>query len=185
MIRRLLPLLLLACLCAGSMPSHAEDLVVESASTRLVNKVYLLNARIHYALSAKALDALYNGVPLTLELHIMVYRQRTLLWDEEVASLTQSYQLRYHALTEQYLVKNLNTESQQSYPTLSSALRALGRVHDFPMLDERLLEHGEKYIAYLRVRLDIESLPAPLRPLAYLSSGWRLSSDWYSWPLNR
>ena len=169
MIHRLLPLLLAACLCAGTLPSYAEDLVVESASTRLANKVYLLDARIHYALSAKALDALYNGIPLTLELHIEVYRHAVSSGTNRSRRLTQSYQLRYHPLTEQYLVNNLNTGSQQSYPTLKLGPEGAGPGARLPDAGRRLLERGEKYIAHLRVGLDIESLPAPLRPLAYLS----------------
>jgi uncharacterized protein DUF4390 len=183
MRRWLPPAILLGYLCLGAGAAPAAELKVESASTLLVNKVYLLNARIHYSLSAKALEALSQGVPLTLELQIRVFRRRRFLWDEEVASLKQSYQLKYHPLTEQYLVKNLNTESQHSYPTLDAALNDLGHLQNFPMLDRRVLESGEKYTAGLRVRLDIEALPAPLRPLAYLSPAWRLSSDWYSWPL--
>ena len=35
------------------------------------------------------------------------------------------------------------------------------------------------------VYVDIEALPAPLRPVAYLSSPWRLTSEWYEWPLER
>ena len=31
------------------------------------------------------------------------------------------------------------------------------------------------------VRAEIEALPAPLRPIAYVSPSWRLSSGWYEW----
>ena len=33
-------------------------------------------------------------------------------------------------------------------------------------------------------QLDLYKLPGPLRLSAYLSSDWRLSSDWYSWEVN-
>jgi hypothetical protein len=162
---------------------HGQELRIENVSTRLADKVLMLDADIRYSLSEKALEALYNGVPLTLELDIRVLRHRRFLWNEEVASLTQRYRLRYHPLTEQYLVKNLNTDHQENYATLNAALEAMGHIENFPMLDKRLLDSDEDYTAQLRVRLDIEALPAPLRPLAYLSPSWRLSSDWYSWPL--
>lgn len=170
-------------MCCAFAPAQADDLKVVAADTRLEGQVYLLDARIRYSLSGKALDALHNSVPLTLDLQIKVTRQRDWLWDQEVASLEQRYQIRYHPLTEQYLVSNLNTGVVQGYQTLNSALSALGDIEDFPLLDHSLLEPGQTYWAHLRVRLDIESLPAPLRPLAYLSSGWRLSSKWYSWRL--
>jgi hypothetical protein len=162
---------------------QAAELEVKSASTRLEDKVYVLDAHIQYGLSRKALEALSNGLPLTLELQIRVLRNRQLLWDEEVASLKQRYRLQYHPLTERYLVKNLNTAVQQTYPTLDAALDALGQVESFPMLDRQLLDPDETYTVQLRVRLDIEALPAPLRPFAYLSPAWHLSSEWYSWDL--
>ncbi len=174
---------LLCCLWAYASAVHCQELTVDRASTRLVGNVYLLDAHIDYALTPKALDALHNGVPLTLELKIEVTRSRRFLWDETVAALKQRYQIRYHPLTQQYLVNNLNTGVSEGYPTLRAALQALGQLRDFPMLDHSVLRPGEDYHAHLRVLLDIESLPAPLRPLAYLSRDWHLSSDWYSWPL--
>ena len=45
------------------------------------------------------------------------------------------------------------------------------------------VEKGEKYDVHLHTYLDLESLPAPMRPIAYISSQWRLESDRYRWPL--
>jgi hypothetical protein len=163
--------------------ASAQELNIDSASTRLAGNVYLLDAHIDYVLTPKALDALHNGVPLTLELQIEVTRDRTFLWDEDIASLEQRYQIRYHPLTQQYIVKNLNTGISAAYPSLKAALDALGLIKDFPMLDRSLLSPKAEYRVHLLALLDIEALPAPLRPLAYLSRGWHLSSDWYSWPL--
>ena len=35
----------------------------------------------------------------------------------------------------------------------------------------------------LKIALDIEELPLPLRPTAYLLPSWKLSSGWTTWPL--
>jgi hypothetical protein len=178
---------LLVCLVAwlGTGPAAAEDreFQVRRVQTRLENEVYRLDADIALRLSGDAREALENGVPLTIDLSIQVLRPRWLVWDERIAALKQSYRLRYHALSQQYLVTNLNTGIQQTFTSRGSALKAIGTLRDFPMLDRRLLKVGESYAARLRARLDIESLPVPLRPLAYLSSEWRLSSEWYEWPL--
>lgn len=161
----------------------AGGFVVREAHTDLVDEVYHLDAQIDYKLSDTVLDALENGVPITIEIRIEVYRPREYLWKEEVASLRQRYRLEYHALSQQYLVTNLNTRAQQSYPGRSAAIEAVGAITDLPMLDRRLLKRGEHYMARLRASLDIEALPAPLRLLAYLSSDWRVSSKWYAWEL--
>ena len=156
---------------------------VLEASTRLVSEVYLLDARIAFDFSPEAIEALDNGVPLTVELQIEVLETSDLLWDSTVATLSQRDSIEYRALADLYLVTNLNTGELSSHTNLGAALAVLGQVVNFPMLDRRLLRVGSRYSARLRARLDVESLPLPLRPMAYLSSRWGLTSDWHEWPL--
>ncbi|MDX1655622.1 MAG: DUF4390 domain-containing protein [Candidatus Competibacteraceae bacterium] len=178
-----LPLCLLMVLLLA-LPAWAAGFKVLEARTQEVAGVYRLDARIDYELSDPALEALFNGVPLTLQLEMEILRRRDWLWDETVASLTQRFRLEYHALARQYLVTNLNSGEFRSFPTRSAAMEYLGRIEDFPLIDSSLLEpDGNYYYGQLRASLDIESLPAPLRPVAYLSSQWRLASPWYLWSL--
>lgn len=161
----------------------ATGFTVVKADTRLEGNVHRLDARIDYDLSETVIDALDNGVPLTLQLQMEVWRKRDWLWDEVVASIQQRFRLEYHALARQYLVTNLNNGELRSFSSRQSAIDHLGRLDDFPLLDNSLLDPTGSYYGRLRTRLDIESLPAPLRPVAYLSADWRLTSDWYAWPL--
>lgn len=176
--------LLLGLLVGLALAVSAAGFHVLEADTYLKQGVYRLNATIEYGLSQAALDALNNGVPLTISLEMEVLRRRDWLWDETVASLQQRFRLEYHALAEQYLVTNLNSGEYRSFPTRGTALEYLGRIRDFPLLDRSLLDPaGNRYYGQMRATLDIESLPAPLRPLAYLSGDWRLTTEWYTWPL--
>jgi hypothetical protein len=170
-------------LLAPATAVHAEDFTVSNVTTRLTSHVYVMNAQVDFQFSQKALDALANGVPLTLQMDIEVQRKRSWLPDETVASLEQYYQLRYHALSHQYLVRNLNSGALYTYPSRESALDALGEIRDFPLLDAKLIDPKERYEIELRVKLDIESLPSPLRLLAYISPDWHLGSDWSTWSL--
>ncbi len=156
---------------------------VREAHSWLVDDVYQLRARIDYVLSTPVSDALINGLPLVIELQVDVVRDYFGIWDQTVASLTQKYQLQYHALSRQYLLRNLNSTAQRSYPTEQAALDALGDVDALPMLDGRLLTAGVSYDGKVRARLDVESLPTPLRLATYFDSDWRLASDWYRWPI--
>lgn len=165
--------------------AHARGFTIRSVSTHLQDKVYLLDANIDYKFSDAALEALRNGVPLIVLLDIKVEQERSWWLDKTVAELQQGYLLLYHALTEKYIVNNLNSGAQDNYERLSAALNALGKVKDLPILDAQLTSKGERYLVRLRTRLDLESLPAPMRPLAYISSDWRLESDWYEWPLQQ
>jgi hypothetical protein len=159
--------------------------VIRHADMVLRKNVYLLNADIDYRFTDEAVSAMKNGVPLIIGMEIRVVRDRSWWLDKDIATLEQAYLLIYHALTEKYIIHNLNSGIQKNYASLDNALQALGKVENLPLIDANLLEPGAKYTIELRTGLDIEALPAPMRPLAYISSDWQLQSDWYSWSLVR
>ena len=160
-----------------------EGFHVTSLKASLVGDQYLMNADIRYQLSEKALEALVNGVPLTLEVHLQVRRQGAWIWENDLLDVRLRYQIRYHALAELYQVHDLQSDSQQNFVTRDSALAALGTIRAVPVVKKEKLEPGEVYNMALKTVLDIEALPLPLRPTAYLSPAWNLSSEWRVWPL--
>lgn len=174
-----------ACLLLVGIAGWAADgrFDVRSAVARLTDGVYFVDARIDYRLSDKALEALENGVALTMQLQIEVIRRRAFLPDALVAELKQDSTLSYEPLTERYVVRNLNSGQQSSYATLFSALNSLGRVTGLPVIDESLLDPDAEHRMRLRAVLDQDTLPGPLRLIAFWSSGFRLVSDWYGWTL--
>ncbi len=179
---------LFAGLCGAAVQAQTEAredsyFKVHEARSLLVDGVYRVSAQVDYQLGDQALEALLHGVPLVLELQIQVLQQREWLWSETVAQLRQRYQLRYHALSQRYLVLSFNTGVQQSFNRLGEALHAIGTLYDLPLIDARLLATGGHYQVRLRADLDIEELPTPIRLWAYLSSGWGVNSEWYTWPL--
>jgi len=177
-------LLLGTSLLPGAAAARDEAFVIKSVETRLVNGVYHLDTRIDYRFSDEALNALRSGVPLLILLDIQVLQDRW-YWDRTLAELEQGYLLLYHALSEQFIIHNLNSGAQEHFRSLGAALRSLGRIDNLPLIDAKLLQPDEAYKVRLRTHLDIESLPAPMRPLAYISSDWQLDSDWVTWPLTR
>jgi len=162
---------------------HAEGFQIHSVETHLHEHVYQLDSQVDFSLSEEAQKALKSGIPIIILLDIQVEKIRGWWWNKTVAELQQGYLLLYHALTEKYIVNNLNSGAQYDYTSLGATLSALGRIKDLPLIDSSLLERDNHYRVKLRARLDIESLPAPMRPLAYISSDWQLASDWYIWPL--
>jgi hypothetical protein len=168
-----------------SQAAYSQEVTVDNISTHLDDKVYRLDADFNYALSPPILEALNSGVVLTISLDIEVYKPRQIIWDDVLASLEQKYQLRYHALTEQYLLRNLNSGAEDVYPSADAALFFMGRVRGLPLIDAALAEEGKEYQVRLRSRLETGSLPVPLQLRTYVSSDWRLSTEWYSQPLQR
>ncbi|MCP5149385.1 MAG: DUF4390 domain-containing protein [Ectothiorhodospiraceae bacterium] len=185
-----LPLLVAMLLLAlGARPALTADAPgagfrVESVAVRLLDDVYRLDATIDFDFSDESLEALENGVPLTVVIDMEIMRERRFL-DERVGAVSARYRIRKHALSGQYVVTNEASGEAMTYQTFREMRASLGRVTDFPMIDAHAIAAEEHYLLRLRVRLDIEALPSPLRPLAYLSSLWRLSSGWSEWPLRR
>lgn len=156
---------------------------VRSASAELRDEVYFLNAWIEFRLSAEARQALESGLPLTISIDVELLNRRRFWIDNEEASLRQQYRLQYHALTERYIVENLNSGDETSFATLFSALNYLGRIDGLPFIDSTLLDPDREYDIRIRAVLDTEQLPGPLRLLAFWRRDWSLGSDWYRWQL--
>jgi len=164
------------------LPSQAAGVIIEKASTRLQKGVYQLNANINYELSDDVLEAINNGIEITMLVTIKIEQPRSYLWDLLIAEKTQRYELKYHALSGQYLVKS-DIGEQRSYLSLASALRALGQIRALPILDQTQLQDPQDVMVRIKTELDTNALPAPLRPVAWLSKQWNLSSEWFSCPL--
>ncbi len=158
---------------------------VRSASTRLNNGVYLLDARLQLVLSSEALKALNSGVPLTIELQLQMIRSRRFYLDSVDAELAVRFELEYRPLSQRYIVRNLNSGDQDSFATLYSALNNLGRIQGLPVIDESLLISRRDYRVRLRALLATEQYSAPLRLLFFWRDEWQLKSEWYEWSLER
>jgi len=168
------------------LPSIADagGFDIEVAYSTLVGGVYQLHARLSLGLGEEATKALKSGIPLTLVLDFELGRKRHHLpWKEAITSRSKRYRLEYYSLTEQYRVTYLDTGAQGVHSSLDLALRAISTLNGIPLIEQKELLHQERYEIDLRIRLDVEALPAPLRVLAYFSSGWRVISPWYSFPL--
>ncbi|MCU7923206.1 MAG: DUF4390 domain-containing protein [Candidatus Thiodiazotropha sp. (ex Dulcina madagascariensis)] len=175
-----IPLLLLL---LWSLGGEAASFAVKDVQISLVGDEYRLNARIDYQLSEEAHAALSNGVPLTLKVLLVVEKVWRSFWEPSPFTRTLSFQIRYHALTELYRVVDMQTGEEQNFVTQDAALYALGEISHLALANTGQLARGEAYQLRLRADLDIESLPLPLQPLAYLGSGWKLTTGWSQWPL--
>jgi len=156
---------------------------VRSAIAELRDGVYYLNAVIGYRLSTEAVDALHSGVPLGIRLDIEIIHPRRWWFDDDSVALRQSYQLDYHAISERYIVLNINSSEQVSFASLSSALEYIGRIERLPLIDTAVLDDDRGYYVRLRASLDQEQFPGPLRLLAFWRRDWSIASEWYRWPL--
>lgn len=175
---------LLCTLIAGTAAA-AEDygFRVTRAETRLENGTFYLDADIDYGFSPDALEALENGVPLTLSVRIHVRGTDAWIWEDSVVDARLRYAIRYKPLSDQYEVYRLPGTEGRRFVTRDAAIAALGEIRDLQLVGADRLEPGADYEVQIKVELDVEELPLPLRPMAYLTPAWKLSSSWSKWPL--
>ena len=161
----------------------AAEFTISQASARLQDGTYVVDATIGYEFSAAALEALENGVPLTVEIHLQVRREGAWVWEPDVVDSRLRSQIRFSPLLGTYQVTNIDSGAQRSFASRDRAIAALGEVKDLTLVRADALDADQTYRVEMRVALDIESLPLPLRPRAYLSPDWNLSSEWSRWRL--
>lgn len=171
-----------ALLVLFTMPVMADNFSVQSAEIKQIGNGYVVNARMTYPLTARVVEALENSVPITFVQQLELVNSIPLLgkywqWQETTWTTELRYELRYHALTQQYVLYTLDTNSRRNFPTLDSALQALGNIQNLNLPPEYLSD-PEDLILKLRTGIDLHALPTPMRPGALISSKWQLTSPW-------
>jgi hypothetical protein len=167
--------------------SRAEGLEgrfeVRTADLELKDGVYHLSVRIDMPISDAVRRGLGEGVPLELEVDLVVERIRQLLPNSRVAELALRYDLQYNAVSGRYVLRNQNSGQQQSLPTVDAALELLSEVRGVPVLDKSLLAGDRRYEASVRAKIDYGRVPFTLRLLMFWVNEWHRESDWYTWTL--
>jgi hypothetical protein len=176
-----LVLLIVILLWLASTVSMAEEFSIVQAQSVLVDGQYVINAEIEYHFSEVALKALENGVPLLVDLHVQLRRKGAWIWEADVVDYHFRRQLRYLPLSESYEVVDIDADKKRRFISRDIAVEALGEINELPLVVAEKLQRGKSYRAEIKSELDIEALPVPLRPTAYMSSDWKLSSDWKEW----
>lgn len=183
MAERRLRIGLLVLLAVLAAPLQAAALNFSQVTITLGedNRIFL-DAQITYQLNHTAIEALENGVPLTFVTHIQMRAANAWLWQKDVADYRLRSTLRYRPLSGLYEVRSGGGD-KQVFATRASALRYMGRIHDMAIVKRSRLNPDKEYLVRLDSYLDIESLPLPMRPMAYLSSDWDIKAEPWEWRL--
>ena len=170
---------LLACaglLMALLFPAPLSAIEVARAGLDAVDEGYAVNADFDVELTPRIEEALQNGVALYFVVEFELIRPRWYWFDERTVASRLQYRLTYHALSRQYRLWTGNFH--QPVATLSEALRLLGRVRSWIVLDRDQVSPDRTYEAAVRMRLDTTQLPKPFQVTAITSREWTLTSEW-------
>lgn len=166
-------------LCIIMMPAKimadSENVSPPDLEISVKDSDLVLNGKLGFELSESALEALSNGLPLTFETEINVVPENSWFWSRPVVSEHFMLEIKYHALSQHYLVKAMNSRYARSLLTRSSALEALKEVSDLHLVQLLILDPDKQYRINIHTALDSRSLPVPLRPLIYLTDDWQVT----------
>jgi hypothetical protein len=166
------------------VPARADTSVrIERAALELDEGVYALEADLTIELPDDARRAIESGLTLKLNHEVEIARVRRYLPDPGVATLVQSHELDYHALSQRWLLRNLNTGERQDFGSFAAAVDELSSVRGLPLIDSSLLEPGTRYEVRVRAVLTLRSAPDSLGWLLFWTDDWSAESDWYAWTL--
>jgi hypothetical protein len=163
----------------------AEHISVPYAQITKTGPAYNLNATIYYPLSPRIVEAIDHGVPITFyqEFQLLEPFNMYWLWQQNIWSRTVRYQLRYHALSKQYILLSLGTSQRRSFPSLDTALDELGEIEGLNLPPKHLI-NSSNLTLQIRSGVDINALPTPMRLGALISDKWQIKSPWVNatWP---
>ena len=190
--RRGRTMIIVAILGLLALPAFANaDFQIEPVSATIKGNQIEATAILELSLSNETEEALDKGIPLLIVVELALLRARPLLWKERIDRWRFPVQIRYHALSGRYIIEQTGagptgTDSFGSFRTVADALAAAGGTQRFLIsVANRSLDDGSDYRLSIRASLDIESLPVPLRLVAYISPSWRLGSGWNQWKLEQ
>ncbi len=162
---------------------YADGVNINSSITYIDNNTYYLDASSELNLTEESYRALRQGISFEIHTNFQLLKKRKWLWNKIIFKKKLIYRLEHKPLTENFLVTNLNTGIVNYYKNLDAAVNAICNISKMKLFNKNMLQKNIKYLARIRLYLDIDSLPSPLRPRAYFSSDWNISSQWYRWEI--
>ena len=161
-------------------PRARADFDITLVHSEVADPGVRFTAVVDTALSGATEEVLNRGIGLEVAIDIVLDEHRRIWWDPELGTWTLRRRIQFHALSGQYVVQGSGLVAE-GFTSLRDALKKLGQLRDIALSVADPLEKDGDYRLRMRARLDIEALPAPLRPVAYASPSWRLSSGWNKW----
>ena len=164
-------------LLAGA--AQAAEISVRNPRLKANEAGYSLSANFSITFNRRLEDVVNKGVMLYFVADFELQRPRWYWLDEQVASVSRTFQLSYHALTRQYRLSS--GPLHQSFASLDEAVGAMSQLRGWQVLDKEAIHEDRVYQAALRLRLDLTQMPKTFQVSALSSRDWTLASDWLRW----
>ena len=177
----LLPLLLAAPLCA-------QEIEVSSLNVNVRGSVYELNLRASFPADDKLRDALDAGATINVRMEAVIDKKQRYWFDQRLVDLTLRRALSWNALSQRYVLLEMNQpgpRQQQTFASLEEALVAAGTVENWPVEFTQPRDPDANYEIGVQAGMRIGSMSKTLRAATFWTRYWNHRSEWKSWPLPR
>ena len=125
--------------------------------------------------------AIENGIPTTFTFFIRLYRVKRFWWDENIADLKVSHEIRYDNLKKVYTVKLSEKEGEViRIKDFEKARRIMSEIAAFKVTELQNLTKGGRYQVRMMAELDTITLPFNLHYVFFFLSLWDFETDWYT-----
>lgn len=178
---RALPGVLFLLLSAGVCA--VEGITVEHASSQLVEDSYYVDAQVNFTLHEDLLEALDHGVDLEIRIIIRAKEKRKWLWDRIYKEKTLKFKLDHRPLSDVYIVRNVRKSERRQFDTLENALKYMGKIDRYYLMNNKKLNDSSGLTGQIRAEMNVDNLPPPLKPIAFLSDKWQMGGKWHRWTI--
>ena len=167
----------------ASVKASEAGIFIQRAQLDIKDNLQIVTADIEYRFPPVALRALDEGIPLTFLVKLRIDRLRSWGWPENLVQDERMIQLRYQPLAKSFQVSDLRSGAVLHYASLTSVLDTLSHLRGWSIPVLPPFDEDEQREATLSFDFDVESLPLPLRLVAYLSPDWTMDTPPYRWPI--
>ena len=173
---------LILALITIALPVRAQSFNIDNAQASFTQNALSAEASFSLELGESVTEALHNGVNIQLLTTLDLFTRRAYVWDKRIARWAFTHQIKYHTLTDRYVLTSPQMEGSKSFSSLNDLLNEVSEFSfQSDIMGETLPDSKHGYKLRLRIVLDSSVLPAPLRVMKYISPAWSLRSDIHEW----
>tara|TARA_B100001123_G_scaffold224073_1_gene252187 strand:- start:2219 stop:2794 length:576 start_codon:yes stop_codon:yes gene_type:complete len=164
--------------------SASADLSVLSGRSYTTADMVKTKTTLFLDLGSEPTKALVNGIPLTINLNVLLVKESAWPWRITAAEWQYPFRIQYHALLNRYTLLQPVGGEFQAFNSLYETLSSIRQV----TLQEQIptgINQTDPISIQVQLELDRRLLPGPLKLAALFFPSWQLDSGWQQWQVTR
>ena len=164
--------------------SASADLTVLSGRSYTTADMVKTKTTLFLDLGSEPTKALVNGIPLTINLNVLLVKESAWPWRITAAEWQYPFRIQYHALLNRYTLLQPVGGEFQAFNSLYETLSSIRQV----TLQEQIptgINQTDPISIQVQLELDRRLLPGPLKLAALFFPSWQLDSGWQQWQVTR